>query len=324
MNTLSLIRRPIETELQRYKSEFDDVLTHEDDYLGKVLDYVRSRTGKMMRPILLLLIAREFGPIGSAPIRSAVSLELLHTASLIHDDVVDESTERRGKASVNSSYGNKIAVLIGDYMLSKSLYESSQIGDIRIVDIIARLGGTLSEGEVKQLSNIRTETLSESTYFEIIRHKTAALFVACARLGAISQKADATATQRATELAEILGLCFQIRDDIFDYYAQEEIGKPTGTDMAEGKITLPAIFAVNQSHDPAIHQLARNIKKGDASVNDIRKLIDYSITHGGIDYARNYMENLRKKAIKLIEEFQNKDVRESLKLYLDFTINRTK
>ena len=167
MDVLTAIRRPVEPDLSRYKLLFDEALTHDDDFLGRALAYIRSRQGKMMRPLLVLLVAAERGAVGESTLRSAVTLELLHTASLVHDDVVDESGERRGQASANAVYGNKVAVLVGDYLLSKALQQSALTGDMRCVNIVARLGGTLSEGEVFQLSNIRSSEFSEAAYFSV-------------------------------------------------------------------------------------------------------------------------------------------------------------
>ena len=208
MDILSQIRKPVAEDLARYERLFDTVLDHEDDFLGRALQYVRSRKGKMMRPLLVLLIARECGAVGEKALHSAVTLELLHTASLVHDDVVDESNERRGQASVNAVYGNQISVLVGDYLLSKSLQEAAFTGRLRIVDIISRLGGTLSEGEIFQIANIRSEQISEEAYFRIIDHKTAALFAACAELGALSADAGEDFIEKARRFGEIVGICF--------------------------------------------------------------------------------------------------------------------
>ena len=222
MDKLSAIRRPVEQELAQYKDLFDNALAHEDDFLGQALAYVRQRKGKMMRPILVLLMAKELGVVKINSLRSAVTLELLHTASLVHDDVVDESGERRGQRSVNAVYDNKVAVLVGDYLLSTSLLQASKTGNIQVVEIISHLGGTLSEGEVAQLANIRREAITEEAYFHIIHNKTAALFAACAELGAISAGGSEGYVKNARKFGEIIGICFQIRDDIFDYYADSE------------------------------------------------------------------------------------------------------
>lgn len=322
MDKLTAIRRPVEQELTAYKELFDAALAHEDDFLGQALDYVRRRQGKMMRPLLVVLMAKELGKVSVNSLRSAVTLELLHTASLVHDDVVDESGERRGQRSVNAVYDNKVAVLVGDYLLSTSLLQAAQTSNIHVVEIISRLGGTLSEGEVYQLANIRKEHISEEAYFHIIYHKTAALFAACAELGAISAGGNADYVARAKRFGELVGLCFQIRDDIFDYYEDSKIGKPTGNDMLEGKLTLPVIYAIQYADNERITQLAARVKSGEASAAEIAELVDYTKSHGGIEYAERRMRELHNEALQLLDAWQNAEVRESLRGYIDFVVDR--
>lgn len=322
MDKLTAIRRPVEQELTAYKELFDAALAHEDDFLGQALDYVRRRQGKMMRPLLVVLMAKELGKVSVNSLRSAVTLELLHTASLVHDDVVDESGERRGQRSVNAVYDNKVAVLVGDYLLSTSLLQAAQTNNIDVVKIISRLGGTLSEGEVYQLANIRKEHISEEAYFHIIYHKTAALFAACAELGAISAGGNADYVARAKRFGELVGLCFQIRDDIFDYYEDSKIGKPTGNDMLEGKLTLPVIYAIQHADNEHVAKLAARVKSGEASAVEIAELVDYTKSHGGIEYAERCMRELHNEALQLLDAWQNAEVRESLRGYIDFVVDR--
>lgn len=322
MDKLTAIRRPVEQELTAYKELFDAALAHEDDFLGQALDYVRRRQGKMMRPLLVVLMAKELGKVSVNSLRSAVTLELLHTASLVHDDVVDESGERRGQRSVNAVYDNKVAVLVGDYLLSTSLLQAAQTSNNHVVEIISRLGGTLSEGEVYQLANIRKEHISEEAYFHIIYHKTAALFAACAELGAISAGGNADYVARAKRFGELVGLCFQIRDDIFDYYEDSKIGKPTGNDMLEGKLTLPVIYAIQHADNERVTQLAARVKSGEASAAEIAELVDYTKSHGGIEYAERRMRELHNEALQLLDAWQNAEVRESLRGYIDFVVDR--
>ena len=322
MDKLTQLRQPVAEELLRYKALFDSTLTHDDAFLGSALAYLRRREGKMMRPLLVLLMAKELGEVGEPTLRSAVTLELLHTASLVHDDVVDESAERRGQRSVNAVYDNKVAVLLGDYLLSMALLQSAQTNHIRVVEIISRLGGTLSEGEIYQLNNIRTETVSEEAYFKVIRHKTAALFAACAELGARSARGSEEYVARARRFGELVGLCFQIRDDIFDYFSDSEIGKPTGNDMAEGKLTLPAIFALNHSNDAEIHASAQRIKSGEATPAEIARLVEYTKAHGGIEYAEQRMLELRDEALSLLPQWKSPAVREALEGYIHFVVER--
>ena len=322
MNFLEQIRQPVAAELVRYRELFEETLTHEDDYLGRALAYVRSRKGKMMRPLLVLLIARECGQVGESTYRAAVTLELLHTASLVHDDVVDESDERRGQASANSVYGNQIAVLVGDYILSLALQQAARTGSLPCVEIIATLGATLSEGEVFQLANVRNAQANEDDYFHVIDRKTAALFAACGELAAITAGADAAFVDNARKFGEYIGICFQIRDDIFDYY-DANIGKPTANDMAEGKLTLPALYALRQTDDPAIHALAARIKEGEASADDILRMVAFTKENGGIEYATERMQAYRQKAEACLDHFHNPEVRKALADYLSYVVDRT-
>lgn len=322
MSDLFHLRRPIERELAAYRNLFEEALDHEDDYLGQALAYVRQRQGKMMRPILVLLMAKELGEVGLASLRSAVTLELLHTASLVHDDVVDESCERRGQRSVNAVYDNKVAVLVGDYLLSSSLLQASMTNDIRVVEIISRLGGTLSEGEIFQLANIRNTEVTEEAYFRIISHKTAALFAACAELGALSAGGDVEYVNRAKKYGELVGLCFQIRDDIFDYFEDSAIGKPTGNDMREGKLTLPAVYALQHTDRTDVAQWAANVKAGTATEEEIAQLVKFTIVSGGIEYAQKRMDELQHEVLELLKSWKNAEVREALTGYLDFVVER--
>ena len=207
-------------------------------------------------------------------------------------------------------------------MLALSLHQAALTQQVEIVEEVAKLGATLSEGEILQLANVEREELSEEAYFSIIRNKTSALFTACGKLGAMSQRADSEYCQRAAKFGEIVGLCFQIRDDIFDYYDDASIGKPRGNDMREGKLTLPVIYAVNHSGDVAARELAYKVKRFEATAEDIAQLIEFTKENGGIEYARQTMEHLRVEAVDLVSEFRNKDVRQALERYIDFVIGR--
>lgn len=318
---LNLIRKPIEVELADYKQLFDDTLKHEDLFVSQALSYIKGRSGKMMRPILTLLIAKEMGCVTQGTLNAAISLELLHTASLIHDDVIDASKERRGQASVNSIYGDTVAVLLGDLLLSLSLSKAAQTSNLDGVNIIARLGGTLSEGEIYQINNIDKETLHEDAYFHVVKLKTAALFSACAQLGAITAGADAQQGEKAHRLGEIIGVCFQIRDDIFDYY-KADIGKPTGNDLREGKFTLPAIYAITHNPTERMLELVKRVKHQEATDAEIEEVIEFTKQNGGIEYAEQKMVALCDEALALLADFKNEEVREALKQYIAFVVDR--
>lgn len=323
MDYLSIIKHPIEAELADFVSLFNQSLSHEDGLLGSALEHIRKRAGKRMRPILILLMARNFGQIADVTQNAAVGLELLHTASLVHDDVVDESEERRGQASVNATYDNKVAVLVGDYILSTALLCVARTHSEQIVTYLAELGRTLSDGEILQLSNIGRKDISEDVYYDVIKQKTAALFEACAGIGALSSGASEEDVMAAKQFGQNLGIIFQIRDDIFDYYDSKEIGKPTGNDMAEGKLTLPVIHAVNNGGDEDMKRLALKVKDHSVTAEEIASLVDYTKRMGGIEYAEKRMWEFHAEAQRFLDErVGQQEIKEALQAYLDFVIKR--
>ena len=323
MDYLSIIKHPIEAELADFVSLFNQSLSHEDGLLGSALEHIRKRAGKRMRPILILLMARNFGQITDVTQNAAVGLELLHTASLVHDDVVDESEERRGQASVNATYDNKVAVLVGDYILSTALLCVAGTHSEQIVTYLAELGRTLSDGEILQLSNIGRKDISEDVYYDVIKQKTAALFEACAGIGALSSGASEEDVMAAKQFGQNLGIIFQIRDDIFDYYDSKEIGKPTGNDMAEGKLTLPVIHAVNNGGDEDMKRLALKVKDHSVTAEEIASLVDYTKRMGGIEYAEKRMWEFHAEAQRFLNErVGQQEIKEALQAYLDFVIKR--
>ena len=323
MDYLSIIKHPIEAELADFVSLFNQSLSHEDGLLGSALEHIRKRAGKRMRPMLILLMARNFGQITDVTQNAAVGLELLHTASLVHDDVVDESEERRGQASVNATYDNKVAVLVGDYILSTALLCVARTHSEQIVTYLAELGRTLSDGEILQLSNIGRKDISEDVYYDVIKQKTAALFEACAGIGALSSGASEEDVMAAKQFGQNLGIIFQIRDDIFDYYDSKEIGKPTGNDMAEGKLTLPVIHAVNNGGDEDMKRLAIKVKDHSVTAEEIASLVDYTKRMGGIEYAEKRMWEFHAEAQRFLDErVGQQEIKEALQAYLDFVIKR--
>jgi len=326
MDTLSLIKQPIETELGDFIELFNHALDHEDGLLQTVLNHIKQRAGKRMRPILILLVAKNFGQVSSVTQHAAVGLELLHTASLVHDDVVDEAAERRGQASVNADYDNKVAVLVGDYVLSTALLHVSYTHSEIIVRRLAELGRTLRDGEILQLANIQSKKVTEEVYYKIIERKTAALFEACAAIGAESSGATEEEVEAARLFGKNLGIVFQIRDDIFDYYDSEaEIGKPTGNDLAEGKLTLPIIYALNSTENEEMNALARKVKAHDVTREEIEKLVAFAKDNGGIEYAERRMWDFHAEAQSFIDTYvKDESVRTSLQTYLDYVIKRNK
>ena len=284
MDYLSLIKQPIEAELTDFIDLFNKSLMHSDGLLSHALDHIRQRAGKRMRPMLILLMARNFGKVTDVTQHSAVGLELLHTASLVHDDVVDESGERRGQASVNATYNNKVAVLVGDYILSTALLH-----------------------------------VSYSHSEEIVRY----LAEACAGIGAMSANAAALAIEEAKKFGQNLGVIFQIRDDIFDYYDSKEIGKPTGNDMAEGKLTLPVIYALKSTGDEEMMKLARKVKSHEVNADEIARLVAFTKENGGIEYADKRMWDFHAEAMSFLDTYvEDKAIYNALKAYLDYVIER--
>ena len=323
MDYLSLIRQPIAADLDYFVDLFNESLSHDDGLLGSALAHIRQRGGKRMRPMLILLTAKNFGEVSAVTQNAAVGLELLHTASLVHDDVVDESSERRGQASVNATYDNKVAVLVGDYILSTALLRVSLTDHQKIVQLLAELGRTLAAGEILQLSNIQNQTFSEDVYYQIINNKTAALFEACAKIGALSVGATYEQIDAAAKFGQNIGMIFQIRDDIFDYYDSKDIGKPTGNDMLEGKLTLPVIYSLNHTKMDSMLTLARKVKAGTVNADEIAVLVEFTKQTGGIEYAEHKMVEIASESQQFIDIYvKDKALKDSFKAYLDYVIQR--
>ena len=324
MDYLSHIKAPINQELDEFILRFNRAMTHEDGLLSQALEHIRQRGGKRMRPMLIFLMAKNFGQVTDVSQNAALGLELLHTASLVHDDVVDESSERRGQASVNASYNNKVAVLVGDFILSTALLHISYTHSEVIVRYLANLGRTLSNGEILQLTNIRNQEISEDVYYQVIMQKTAALFESCAAIGALSTGANEKEVEAAKEFGRNIGIIFQIRDDIFDYFDSKEIGKPTGNDMMEGKITLPLIYALTHSSFESMEKLAKKVKNGTINTDEIAVLVDFAKECGGIEYAEKKMLEFHQKAQSFLDEYvHDTEIRNALQHYLDFVMKRT-
>lgn len=308
MDSISFIKAPITTELAGFRQLFDSSLSSSNTLLDSVVSHIRQRQGKMMRPMLVMLVARLYGEVRPATLHAAASLELLHTASLVHDDVVDESSERRGQLSANAAFNNKVAVLAGDYLLATSLVHAQLTESHPIIRLVSRLGQDLADGELLQLSNVSNLHFSEPVYFDVIRKKTAALFAACTQAAALSMEVGEEDVEKARLLGEYIGICFQIRDDIFDYFDSEEVGKPTGNDMREGKLTLPALHVLNTTASDEIKAIAFRVKEGNATSDEIARFIDYIKAHGGIEYAEQTMNDYKQKAFDLLDSLPASEI----------------
>lgn len=324
MSRLEQIKEPIQAEFEVFKQKFDASLQSSNPLLGEVINFIKQRRGKMMRPMLTLLMAKLCGKIEESTYYAAISLELLHTASLVHDDVVDESDKRRGQASVNALYDNKVSVLVGDFLLATSLTNAALTENISLVKLVSCLGQKLSEGEIIQLSNTNASDFSEDVYFDVIKKKTAALFSTAAEAGVRSVEFSDEMAEKAYQFGELIGIAFQIKDDIFDYNPSDSLGKPSGNDMKEGKLTLPALYVLNTLNDASMKELALKIRALDATNEEIALFIDYVKQNGGIEYATQVMIDYRNKALALLPKTASPDLKEALISYIDYVIERSK
>ena len=329
MADLSDIRRPIEAEWKQYEHTMESSLRAENKLQQEVLRYVGSRRGKQLRPLLVLLSAQLCNPVTDKTYKSAVALELLHTASLIHDDVVDDSDTRRGRAAVHTKWTNKVAVLTGDYMLAKVISLIAEVRNIRILEIVSNLGKSLSSGEMVQLHIGQSMWIDEAQYTQVIEQKTAQLFQACAEAGA--ESAGCTQRQRTAlrEYGRMLGLCFQIKDDIFDYSDLEEIGKPTMSDLRDGKVTLPLIEALRrapQSEADEIkakgERLVSKVYPPEEEARTLEEIKAFVLRFKGDEYAVQKMLEYKKKATEALSAFRDSEEKKSLINLLDYAINR--
>ena len=321
MDVLDKIKAPVATEMEQFNDAFRRTLYSDNPLLEQAVEHLLRAPGKQLRPLLVLLSARTVGQVSENVIRVALALEMLHTASLVHDDVVDESDRRRGLPSVNALLSNQVAVLAGDFILSKALDCAAQTGDVRMVQYIAQLGQFLADGELLQMHNQETEELSEGAYFEIVSRKTASLFSVCARLGVLAAGGTEREAERMAQFGKLVGICFQLRDDVFDY-GTAEIGKPTAGDMREGKLTLPVIYALNRTEDEAMRALAMKVRRQEATAQEIQQLIDFTIAEGGLEYAQWHMKDMQGMADGLIADTTAPSIAEALHLLTAFVAER--
>ena len=323
MDIIKQIRRPIAEDMEKYKLLFDSYLQHSDPLLHEVFLNISSRKGKMMRPMLTLLVIRLLGGIiDDKAMHTAATFEYFHTASLVHDDIVDESEQRRGVKSIHCSYGNKVAVLVGDYLLANGLLCASKVDSPRLVGIVSKAAQALASGEILQLSNVSNQSIDENVYYDIINRKTAALFSACSEAGALRASTDENVIQNMSLFGHYVGMCFQIRDDIFDYDTSADIGKPTGNDMKEGKLTLPLIYALNHSNDEYMQKLAHKVKSGEISYDEIDELVSFTRSNGGIEYAEHVMKTFADRAKDVLSSYPDGEIKSSLMMYVDYVIKR--
>ncbi|MDR1653683.1 MAG: polyprenyl synthetase family protein [Prevotellaceae bacterium] len=323
MTNLDRIKYPVRDEFAKFEAGFKSAFQTENALLAQIASHILQKNGKKLRPAIVLLAAKLCANVcNAATVESAVALELLHTASLIHDDIVDDTMIRRGMPSVNAVWNNKISVLAGDYFLSNALHFTSRTQNLKIMTLLAEIGICLSEGELSQLSKGNQISISEAEYLAIIRSKTALLFASCAKMGALSVDADEHKTLKMSLFGEFLGICFQIKDDIFDYSENKNIGKPTGNDIREGKITLPLIFALQNAAETEKSEIVNILKTNDLNNTNIEKIIKFVKDNGGIEYSIDKMLIYKDKAIAELDSFPDGELKNALAGCAEFAVQR--
>lgn len=315
--------KPVGEELNEFKRRYSLVFSSDNPQIDVLLKFLSARKGKFMRPILVLLVAKANGGANDQVYSLASSVELLHQGSLIHDDVVDESELRRGKPSVNSAFDNRMAVLLGDFIVSQALQQVIATGRAECIGEVSRLIGTLSEGEIIQIGALDSPVLSEDVYFDIISRKTAYLFSISARMSAMLSGASKDRIDAFDQFAYKAGLCFQIMDDILDYHDQNETGKACGNDLKEGKFTLPSIYALNHSDRDWSAEI-KAVRSLTASPEVIAEISEYSISNGGIDYAISRMKSLKAEALAVLPSDMSESLYDAYKSFLDLITDRTR
>lgn len=324
MNPIKEIKQPVQKEMRLFESKFKDSLSSKVPLLDKVLHYIVKRKGKQMRPMFVFLSNRLFGEITESTFRAASLIELLHTATLVHDDVIDDANLRRGFFSVNALWKNKIAVLVGDYLLSRGLLLSLENEEYNLLQIVSKAVKEMSEGELLQIEKARRLDIEESVYFEIIRQKTATLIAACCACGATAANQSPEIIEKMRQFGEYSGMAFQMKDDLFDYYNDDIIGKPTGIDIKEQKMTLPLIYTLkhaNKKDHKFIIQTVKNYSTDSQRVAQVLKLVKES---GGIEYTIEKMKQFQQQAIQLLKTFDDNESRNSLELLVNYVIERKK
>ena len=325
MKVISQIKLPIEKEMELFEKKFLESMSSKVALLNRITHYVVNRKGKQMRPMFVFLVAKMIseGNVNERTYRGAAVIELIHTATLVHDDVVDDSNRRRGFFSINALWKNKIAVLVGDYLLSKGLLLSIDNNDFDLLKIISVAVREMSEGELLQIEKARRLDITEAIYYDIIRQKTATLIAACCSLGAASVKPQSNEIEKMRRFGELIGMAFQIKDDLFDY-GQEKIGKPTGIDIKEQKMTLPLIYVLNNCNSKEKKWIINSIKNHNKDKKRVNEVISFVKSHGGLDYAVAKMKEFQKEALSILDEYQESPYRDSLALMVNYVIERKK
>lgn len=323
MTNFDEIRELISSDLERLQKIIKQSLSSNSPLLNEIVDKYLETKGKQIRPIIVVLSAKFFGAeVSDGVLCGAASVELLHNASLIHDDVIDETKQRRGHATINNTWDNHIAVLVGDFFVSNALACAIRTNDFRVISTISDLGKELSTGEIDQIDVAKHHSIDEQSYFSIINKKTASLFQSCVKVGGYSVGASDTDIANLSKFVELLGLSFQIKDDIFDYFKDDAIGKPTGNDLREGKVTLPLIYALSRTESPRHGEMRRLADSDSLTTEQIETLIDFAKAGGGIEYAYATMERLRAEARSILEPYPDNEAKQAFMSLFDYIIKR--
>ena len=323
MTNFDEIRDLISSDLERLQKIIKQSLSSNSPLLNKIVDKYLETKGKQIRPIIVVLSAKFFGAeVSDGVLCGAASVELLHNASLIHDDVIDETKQRRGHDTINNTWDNHIAVLVGDFFVSNALACAIRTNDFRVISTISELGKELSTGEIDQIDVAKHHSINEQTYFSIINKKTASLFQSCVKVGGYSVGASDIDIANLSKFVELLGLSFQIKDDIFDYFKDDAIGKPTGNDLREGKVTLPLIYALSRTESPRHEEMRRLADSDSLTTEQIETLIDFAKAEGGIEYAYATMERLRAEARSILEPYPDNEAKRAFLSLFDYIIKR--
>jgi octaprenyl-diphosphate synthase len=321
-NIVEEIKKPIQEEMKLFEQKFYESMQSNVPLLDKVTRFIVTTKGKQMRPMFVFLCAKLLGNINEKTFRGASMIELIHTATLVHDDVVDESFKRRNFFSINALWKNKIAVLVGDYLLSKAVLLSTDHQEYDLLAVISKTIREMSEGELLQLEKTRKLDITEEVYYEIIRQKTATLIAACCEIGVLSNGADEDLAKKMREFGTLSGMAFQIKDDLFDFLTSNIIGKPVGIDIKEKKMTLPLIYALRMANEKDRKYYFNTIKKYNNDTKRVKELIEFVKISGGLDYAIGVMKDFQQKAKNILNEFPDQDAKKSLELMLDYVIER--
>jgi octaprenyl-diphosphate synthase len=323
MLTVEEILSPIKTEMNEFETRFRQNMRSKVPLLDKITHYIIRRKGKQMRPMFVFLTTKMLGKMGDKAYDAASLIELLHTATLVHDDVVDDANERRGFFSLNALWKNKVAVLVGDYMLSKVLLLSIEKNNVRLLEVVARAVREMSEGELLQIEKARRLDITEDVYFEVIRQKTASLISTCCEAGAIAAERE-DMTEQMRRFGELVGLAFQIKDDIFDYGTPGKIGKPTGLDIRERKMTLPLIYTLNTAPKEVRSELINIVKNHNEEKRYVNRAIELVTSYGGIEYAHQKMMALKDQALEELKDIPDSEAKRAVIGLVEYTTHREK